>query len=132
LIDRRTDYALRTLIYLARDTKGRLFSISRLGKTLRISPVFLAKILQDLSRSGVVDIKRGRNGGVRLKERTATLAKVIKLIDPKFSVGRCIDRRFFCHFKATCPMHRFLVKLDKQIFKKLDSVAISDLISKRR
>lgn len=127
MIDRKTDYAIRTLLFLAREGGKSYRPSSYLGKKLGISPVFLSKILQQLSRKKVVSIGRGRRGGVILKGGDVSIFRVIRMFDPGFSLGRCLDPKFRCPLKRTCPMHRLLRSLDGELMAKLDSISVSKL-----
>jgi len=127
LISRKVDYGLRCLIYLAGlKTKERV-SIRDLSKRLRVSYVFLAKIMQILVRAGIVESRRGKVGGVRLKDRKAKLYKIITLMDPAFSLNRCLNKEFSCFLKNKCPLRRLLATLEKDLFAKLEKISLLEL-----
>ncbi|MGD7069039.1 RrF2 family transcriptional regulator [Acetobacter sp. AAB5] len=60
-----TDYALRTLLYLAVHTNRRV-SIKEIARVYGISENHLVKIIHHLGRAGFVDTLRGRGGGLML------------------------------------------------------------------
>ena len=60
-----TDYALRTLLYLAVHTDRRV-SIREVAQTYGISENHLVKIIHHLGRGGFVHTQRGRGGGLTL------------------------------------------------------------------
>ena len=60
-----TDYALRTLLYLAVHTDRRV-SVRGVAPTYGISENHLVKITPHLGRGGVVHPRKGRGGGLTL------------------------------------------------------------------
>ena len=67
----QTDYALRTLIYLAHvDAQA---SVQEIASAYGISRDHLFKVVQQLVRLGFVVSRPGRNGGVRLGRDAPTI-----------------------------------------------------------
>ncbi len=130
MISRKTDYALRALYRLAGGEKGEWFATDKLGRELGISIVLLAKIFQLLSRRRIVETARGRGGGVRLIDRKASLGAVIRIMEPKFSLNKCLTGNFHCFLERKCPMHKILKQLDRELMKKLGGITILSLIKK--
>jgi Rrf2 family nitric oxide-sensitive transcriptional repressor len=67
-----TDYALRTLMYLATN-RDRLVTISEIADVHGISKNHLMKVVHQLGLSGMVETVRGRNGGLRLNHEPAEI-----------------------------------------------------------
>ena len=67
----QTDYALRTLIYLAR--ADRRVTVAEIAAAHGISRDHLFKVVQQLVRTGFVVTHPGRNGGVRLGREAGTI-----------------------------------------------------------
>ncbi len=65
-LTRHGEYALRAIIYLAAQPAGKLSSISEIATRENIPRNFLAKILKDLQRSGILKSYPGAAGGYRL------------------------------------------------------------------
>ncbi len=66
-ITQYSDYALRTLIYLAvKPDKYSLANIQDIADSYGISKNHLTKIVHQLSRLGLIESMRGKNGGIRL------------------------------------------------------------------
>ena len=77
MLTRTADYALRALIYLAHDPEDGYHQTSDLATTLNVPANYLGKILQRLTRAGIVESRRGVNGGFRL----ARLPEQVALYD---------------------------------------------------
>ncbi|MDD5015309.1 MAG: Rrf2 family transcriptional regulator, partial [Atribacterota bacterium] len=76
LITRNTDYAVRALCCIA-EQKQKVISTDRLVKSLEMPRPFLRKILQALTKEGLLNSSKGKDGGFSL----AISPKEITLID---------------------------------------------------
>ena len=61
-----TDYALRTLIYLASLPKDELTNITEVTDLFGVSRNHMVKVINRLGQLGYVHTVRGKNGGIRL------------------------------------------------------------------
>jgi Rrf2 family protein len=82
-VSAKSDYALRALIELARQSDGVAISAEELGRRQEIPHGFLQAILADLRRAGVVRSQRGQSGGWRLARAAGevSVADVIRAVD---------------------------------------------------
>jgi DNA-binding IscR family transcriptional regulator len=71
------DFAMsvETILFLKKRKTTDYLRASEIAKSLNFSVGYLQKVIQTLSKHGIVDCKRGRIGGVKLR------AKVITLLD---------------------------------------------------
>jgi Rrf2 family protein len=81
-ISARADYALRALIELAAAGKGPVKG-DRIAEAQDVPIKFLENILAELRRHGLVDSRRGAEGGywLRVPAETVTVADVIRIVD---------------------------------------------------
>ena len=87
-----TDYALRSLIYLAvKPAPQALANISDIADSYNISKSHLTKIIHQLGQLGYIDSVRGKNGGIRLARapKDINLGVLIKQIEPDFALVEC-------------------------------------------
>ncbi len=82
-VSAKTDYALRAAVELAAAGDGATVKGERLATSQSIPLRFLENILLQLRHAGIVESRRGAEGGYRLARRAAeiTLADVIRAID---------------------------------------------------
>jgi Rrf2 family cysteine metabolism transcriptional repressor len=88
-ISQKLEYACRALSQLAkRHDKKSITRLDELAQREAVSANFLVQILNDLRRAGLVDSKRGKEGGYHLaKEPSAiTLKEIVDAIDPALLV----------------------------------------------
>ena len=89
-----SDYALRSLIYLAIKPEPHLLAnISDIANSYNISKSHLTKIIQQLGQLGYIDSVRGKNGGIRLAHapKDINLGELIKQIEPDFALVECFS-----------------------------------------
>ncbi|HCR87175.1 MULTISPECIES: Rrf2 family transcriptional regulator [Psychrobacter] len=89
-----SDYALRSLIYLAIKPEPHLLAnISDIANSYNISKSHLTKIIHKLGQLGYIDSVRGKNGGIRLacRPKDINLGVLIKQIEPDFNLVECFS-----------------------------------------
>lgn len=82
-LSKKTEYALRALIYASRFPEGTTFQIRDLAEKNAIPKKFLELILLELKNAGVVRSRRGVGGGYLLARRPETIrsSEVIRVIE---------------------------------------------------
>lgn len=82
-LSRKSDYAIRAVKHMAMLQKGKLGSINSISKSESIPREFLAKILKDLTRGGVLKSFQGVTGGYCLAKpaKNVNFLNVIEIID---------------------------------------------------
>jgi Rrf2 family protein len=72
-LSKKTEYALRALIYAARYPEGTTFQIRDLAEKNGIPKKFLELILLELKNAGILESRRGVGGGYLLARRPETI-----------------------------------------------------------
>ncbi|MDO8282097.1 MAG: Rrf2 family transcriptional regulator [Thermodesulfovibrionia bacterium] len=105
-ITRETDYAVRCLIHLS-GTPDEVVVIDEIAGIRDVPRSFLAKILQKLSKAGIVTSYRGVKGGFQLarKPKDITLLDVVEAIEGPVAMNKCVVDREFCDLSRTCSVH---------------------------
>lgn len=120
-ISAKVDYAVRALVEVARGG-GAPLKANEIAETQDIPPRFLGAVLTQLRRSGLVESRRGGDGGYWLA-RPATeicVADVIAAID-----GEVIDVRALPH--PTSDTAAMWQATARRVESVLASVSIADL-----
>ena len=68
-----TDYALRTLVFLALQPEQHLSTITEVADRFPISRNHVVKIVHQLGMKGYIDTIRGKHGGIRLARARAEI-----------------------------------------------------------
>ena len=110
-----TDYAFRSLIYLAKNTEENL-TVDILAKELEISSHHLKKVINKLAKTGYIISLKGRNGGLKLglDPKEINLGKVLLLTEENLNIVECMG------LSGTCPLVSEECKLKGIISKSLD------------
>ena len=135
-ITRETDYAIRCILYLSRKEES-IIMADEISRAMFIPKSFLAKILQKLTKAGVVKSFRGVKGGFRLAKnpKQISLLDIIEAIEGPAAMNRCALDASLCNFSGTCTVHPVWVKLRKMVedyLRKTDFRALSTSGSLKR
>lgn len=125
-----TDYALRTLMYLATN-RDRLVTISEIADVHGISKNHLMKVVHQLGLSGMVETVRGRNGGLRLNHEPAeiNIGEVVRNTETDFQMAECFDPSGNqCLYSPACVLKSVLQSATAAYLDVLDSVTLESLI----
>jgi len=128
-VTRETDYAVRTVLYLARDS-NRMASVTEVARVMHIPKSFLAKILQRLVRSHILSSMRGVKGGFTLARKPSeiSLLDILESIQGPAGINVCaIDSRR-CRFSSTCSVHPVWVDIRKEVERRLKRQTIAKLL----
>jgi Rrf2 family protein len=116
-ISRRTDYGVRLILDLAGLPAGRRASTQEIAERQNIPAPFLAKIISQLSLSGLVNTHRGAGGGVMLARPPAeiSLLQVIEALDGPVRLNRCAVDPGMCPRDETCPVHQVWTRAQESL-----------------
>jgi Rrf2 family protein len=131
LVTRETDYAIRCVLYLAKD-QDQISSVTEVSRNMHIPKTFLAKIFQRLVRAGLVESIRGMNGGFRLAKAPSkiSLLDIMAAIQGQCCVNVCAVDSKKCRRSSTCAVHPVWVDLRKEMDRRLREQTI-DMMIKR-
>ena len=82
-VTNRTDYAVRAVLYLSLQEAGRVVPIPEIAAETGLSVKFLEEILLLLRTAGVVQSRRGKQGGYSLLQppQELTVAQVVEALE---------------------------------------------------
>jgi len=115
-ITRETDYAIRCVLHLS-ESPDRVFMVKEIANSKKIPREFLAKILQKLTKAGIVESIRGVKGGFRLtrKPEDINLLEVIEVIEGPVAMNRCAINRRLCSLSDSCSVHPVWVDVRRKV-----------------
>jgi Rrf2 family protein len=128
-ISRRTDYGVRLILDLAGLPAGERASTHEIAERQNIPAPFLAKIISQLSLSGLVNTHRGAGGGVRLARPAAeiNLLQVIEALDGPVRLNRCVVDPGTCPQDQTCPVHQVWARAQEDLVATLNETTFDVL-----
>ncbi|MDG1573330.1 Rrf2 family transcriptional regulator [Robiginitalea sp. M366] len=111
MISKSTKSAIKAVIYLVRQSsEANKVLVRDMYQEIRVSEAYLAKLLQTLSRHGLVSSAKGRGGGFYLNAANLehSLMDVVRVIDGKESVEACVLGIRECSEVQPCAVHHVL------------------------
>jgi len=123
-----TDYALRTLIFLAVTDEN--VTITEISDSFGISRNHLVKVVHNLGKLGYITTTRGRQGGLRLafSPEKINIGEVVRRTEPNFHLVECFDaQRNRCVITPAC---RLMITLDdafRAFLAVLDQYTLADI-----
>lgn len=127
-----TDYALRTLMYLAMN-RDRLVTIQDIADIHGIAKNHLTKVVHQLGLLGVVDTVRGRSGGLRLgkEPKDINLGELVRHTETDFYMAACFDSESAgCVYSPSCALKGVLGQATAAFLDVLDGVTLDKLLPK--
>lgn len=123
------EYAIRALCYLANLPEHRTAQGQAIAAAENIPRPVLAKILQQLTRKGLLDSRRGRGGGFRLARRAELikLRDVVAAIDGLDHFYDCCAGLENCGEETPCPLHESWAVIRTQILSDLETTTVAQM-----
>ena len=131
LITRDTDYAVRALCCIA-EQKQEVISADQLVKSLDMPRPFLRKILQTLTKAGLLNSSKGKDGGFSLTvfPEEITLTDVMKIFQGPVRLNECKFRKSDCPYINDCFLKKKIDEIEKEVIVKLKAITIASIIKK--
>jgi Rrf2 family protein len=132
VISQTAEYALRAIVYLA-DQGGVPCTTAQIAKTTLVPAGYLAKVMQSLSRAGVVKSQRGLNGGFTLTRdpKELSILMVVNAVDPIRRFPEC-PLGIPSHGRRLCPLHHRLDQAAAVVEKTFEATSVADLLTAPR
>jgi Rrf2 family nitric oxide-sensitive transcriptional repressor len=129
----QTDYALRTLMYLA--SVARRTTVDDVATLFGISANHVAKVVNQLSRLGWIRSIRGLGGGIELAVPAdcIRLGDVVLAFEGNLHLLECVGVDNVCAIEDFCSLKSVLRKAEQLQIDYLNSLTLQDVVpSKRR
>ncbi len=125
-------YGIQILSMLGEPGQPRLSAL-RLAERLLIPRPYLAKVVNRLSHTDLVDTQRGPGGGLVLKRASSeiSLYDVVQVFDPKAFDQGCLLGMAPSTASRFCPCQKFFDGITDEIEERLRCFSIADLIQMR-
>jgi len=127
-ITKETDYAIRCVLHLSQDP-DKVIMVDAIARNKKIPKSFLAKILQKLSKAGIVKSFRGVNGGYQLGKHPSdiSLLNIIESIEGPVVMNECAMNKKVCDMSDSCTVHPVWLKIRKIVESTLSDYNLETL-----
>jgi Rrf2 family protein len=128
-LTRAADYAVRVMIHMAGLPPGTRTSRTDLATAAGCPDQFLSKVLQDLTRAGLVVSHRGNTGGFELPNmpQGATVLEVVEAVEGPVRLNVCLAHEHACERQQWCPAHTMWARAQEALVDVLRGTSIADL-----
>jgi Rrf2 family protein len=128
-LTKKADYGLMALKLLAEQGPGAAMSAKDIADTYHLPLQLLAKVLQQLTKSGMLESHAGTHGGYSLARSADEINafEVIRAIDGPFFITSCATVKGACVLHDHCTVKEPLQRLNDAFRDVLVDVRISDL-----
>lgn len=128
-LTKKADYGLMALKFLAERAGTPSLSAKDIAEAYGIPAQLLAKILQRLTKAGLLSSHAGTNGGYALSRdaEQITAFDVIRAIDGPLFITSCETGPRGCDLTASCTVREPLRKVNESISDVLKAIRVSDL-----
>lgn len=127
----QTDFALRTLMFLAlQEQRSRVADVAAF---YGISAPHVAKVVNSLSRLGLVRSLRGAGGGIELARPAAEISvgEVILAFEGNMHLLECVGTADVCAIQRFCPLMGVLAEAERRQVEYLNSVTLADVLPRK-
>ncbi|MBI4675029.1 MAG: Rrf2 family transcriptional regulator [Chloroflexi bacterium] len=131
-LSKRGEYGLKALIELAANDAEDVIRIRELAEREQIPLKFLEQILLALKNAGLLQSRRGVNGGYYLARPAdeITLGQVVRTLDGPVAPIRCVSQmayeRCVCPDENTCGLRLAMLDVRNAIADVLDHTTLAD------
>jgi Rrf2 family protein len=124
------DYAIRSLVYLALLPKGTSAELRSISESQVVPVSYLAKVMRNLVRGGLVSSTLGRDGGYALRKRPAeiTLMQIYEIMEGEMILVECMDDENSCVFFGGCPQASVWRRLRETVEHIFVETSLQDLL----
>jgi Rrf2 family protein len=133
-ITRKAEYAIQALTYLATAKAGELMLSRDIAHHRHIPPKYIAQIILDLSRAGLVRAVRGAQGGVQLMRaaKLISIRQVVEAIEGPMAINPCLISDDVCFFETRsstgCRLQHVWGEAQARMLEVLEKTTIADLL----
>jgi Rrf2 family protein len=129
IYSRSSEYAIRAFVHLAQVPGGKYAMVKNIAAEEDIPAHFLAKILQQLARKGMLRSSKGPTGGfaLRVPADEIRLLDIVEALDGLAEYQKCASGLADCNDDMPCSMHDSWKALRSRIMDYLGRNTIADL-----
>ncbi len=128
MFSQTVEYALRAVVFLAREAEPR--TTGQIAEATQVPSAYLSKVLQGLSRAGVVHSQRGVGGGMSLARTPdeLTILDVVNAVEPIQRIAVC-PLGLSNHGVRLCALHQRLDNALRTVEQAFRDSTLADVLA---
>jgi len=135
VLSKKTKYALKSLILLARTDAERPVSAAEIAELEAIPRKFLEQILVELRLGGFLVSRKGKEGGYLLARPAAeiTFGQVVRALEGPLALLPCVSQTAYrkcdeCQDETSCSIRIVMKKVRDETARILDGTSLTDML----
>jgi len=129
---KQVDYGLMAMQYIAEHQGDAPVGVKLIADQFGIPVELLAKVLQVLSKSGMIESHNGPKGGYLLARSAGkiTIAQILESIEGPLGITDCSHEKegAFCMQREHCNIRTPLLKVKDSIYQLLNNMTLQDML----
>ena len=139
MLSKKCKYALKALEYIAKKGNEEPILIAEISEEQNIPKKFLEAILLELKKDGILQSRKGKNGGYFLRQSAAdiNIGHIIRLIDGPIALIPCVSFKFYepcieCEDEAICGLRNVVQEVREATNQILSKVTLADMLKREQ
>ena len=134
LVPMKVDYGVRTLVYLAQQDESAFTPTADIARDQHIPEPYLLRICSELHKSGLIESRRGPQGGHKLAKtaNSISVSDVVNSVDYSLAPIDCVEEPEGCRLSGACSQRELWSDVETMLLEHLSGVKISELVSQQR
>ncbi|WP_244462139.1 RrF2 family transcriptional regulator [Wocania ichthyoenteri] len=111
MLSNSSKYAIKSVLFLALcSSENNKIMVKDISKPINVPQAYVAKLLQQLVKEGVISSTRGPKGGFYLNEsnKSKPIIRILNIIDGEKRLTSCMISLEKCNENMPCPLHNIL------------------------
>jgi Rrf2 family protein len=134
MFSKACEYAIKSVIFIAQEALvGRKTNVKQISEATNAPESFVAKILQPLSKKGILLSNKGKQGGFSIdldKLEEIKLIEIVLITDGPDILTRCAFGLEKCSSEKPCPFHFKYKPIREGLKASLSEISIYDMALK--
>ena len=134
MFSKACEYAIKSVIFIAQEAlAGRKTNVKQISEATNAPEAFVAKILQPLSKKGILLSNKGKQGGFSIdldKLEEIKLIEIVLITDGPDILTRCAFGLEKCSSEKPCPFHFKYKPIREGLKASLSEISIYDMALK--
>ncbi len=134
MLTQTSEYALRAMVFMARKGEPEYVGVKDIAEATGVPSNYLAKILQQLAKGGILESQKGFGGGFRIAQQLDKI-KLLDIVDPLENISkfhRCVLGQRECNDAVACPLHDAWKRICNEYLGALENTTLQDVANFRR
>lgn len=130
-INRQTDYAVRVVLALSKQTATCRIASSQIQREMLIPKAFMGRIVARLAAHDLIRTFPGRDGGLELSRpaNELTIKDVVEAFEGPILLSQCMQAKGEddCPFRLNCPVRSKWGRVQVAMLREMASITFEDL-----